>query len=80
MDTGSKRKQSYLLRLPLSTRVQAAKIASEEGVSLNHFISLAVAEKLSRMDHVSASAGASSASHQNQTHLVSPGFLHRKNG
>lgn len=43
------RKQSFLLRLPLSIREQAIDVARADGISLNHFISLAVAEKLSRM-------------------------------
>ena len=42
MEPEMKRKQSYLLRLPLSIREQAVRIAQEEGTSLNHFISLAV--------------------------------------
>lgn len=49
MDQEHKRKQSFLLRLPVSVREQATQVAREEGTSLNHFISLAVAEKLSRM-------------------------------
>lgn len=46
-----KRKQSFLLRLPNSLRAQATEFACKEGTSLNHFISLAVAEKISRMEH-----------------------------
>ena len=49
MDQEQKRKQIFLLRLPFSVRQQATEIAREEGTSLNHFISLAVAEKISRM-------------------------------
>jgi hypothetical protein len=49
MDQEHRRKQSFLLRLPVSVREQATQLAREEGTSLNHFISLAVAEKLSRM-------------------------------
>lgn len=51
MDQELKRKQSFLLRLPISVREQATQLAREEGTSLNHFISLAVAEKISRMHH-----------------------------
>ena len=51
MEQDQKRKPSFLLRLPVSTRDQAIKIAHEEGTSLNHFISLAVAEKISRMNY-----------------------------
>ncbi len=50
MEEIKKRKQSFLLRLPISIREKATEIAHEDGVSLNHFVSLAVAEKLSRMD------------------------------
>ena len=54
MDQEQRRKQSFLLRLPLSVREQATQLAREEGTSLNHFISLAVAEKISRMTPSSA--------------------------
>lgn len=49
MDVERRRKQSFLLRLPTSIREQAVHMAHEEDTSLNHFISLAVAEKISRM-------------------------------
>jgi hypothetical protein len=45
-----KRKQSFPLRLSPSLRQQANDLAHAEGISLNHFISLAVAEKVSRME------------------------------
>ena len=41
---------SFPLRLPYSTRQQAIEIAQREGLSLNQFISLAVAEKLTRLE------------------------------
>jgi post-segregation antitoxin (ccd killing protein) len=47
----NKRVLSFPLRLSLSVRQQAAELAREEGISLNHFISLAVAEKISRLEH-----------------------------
>lgn len=50
MDNDRRRKQSFLLRLPISVRDQAAELAQADGTSLNHFISIAVAEKISRMD------------------------------
>jgi predicted HicB family RNase H-like nuclease len=34
--------RSFLLRLPVSIKKKAALLAMEEGISLNHFISLAV--------------------------------------
>ncbi|AFL90107.1 HicB family protein [Terriglobus roseus DSM 18391] len=46
-----KRALSFPLRLCPSIRQQATEIANQEGISLNHFISLAVAEKLSRLEH-----------------------------
>lgn len=49
MDQDIRRKQNFLLRLPLSLREEATRLAHNEGVSLNHFISLAVAEKVSLM-------------------------------
>jgi hypothetical protein len=55
MDQEQRRKQSFLLRLPISVREQATMMAREEGTSLNHFISLAVAEKLSRMANATSS-------------------------
>ena len=45
-----KRKQSFLLRLPTSVREQATQLAHDDGTSLNHFISLAVADRISRME------------------------------
>ena len=49
MDQEIRRKQNFLLRLPLSVREEAARLAHNDGISLNHFISLAVAEKISVM-------------------------------
>jgi hypothetical protein len=51
MITDDKRRMtSYPLRLAASLRDKAVNLAQEDGVSLNHFISLAVAEKISRLD------------------------------
>jgi hypothetical protein len=47
----SSRPISFPLRLPFSTRRQAIEIAEREGLSLNQFISLAVAEKITRLEH-----------------------------
>lgn len=49
MDGVLRRKQCFLLRLPNSLREQATQFAQEEGTSLNYFIGLALAEKISRM-------------------------------
>lgn len=46
-----KRALSFPLRLCASVRQQATQLAQNDGISLNHFISLAVAEKISRMEH-----------------------------
>ncbi len=48
-----KRHQSFPLRLSPSTRQQASDLAHAEGISLNHFISIAVAEKIGRMEQAS---------------------------
>lgn len=42
--------QSVQVKLCPSIREQAAYIAQIEGVSLNYFISVALAEKMTRMD------------------------------
>lgn len=48
-----KRSLTYPLRLCPSIRTHAELLAKQDGISLNHFISLAVAEKLSRLEHES---------------------------
>jgi len=47
-----KRHQSFPLRLSPSIREQANDLAHIDGISLNHFISLAIAEKIVRMEQV----------------------------
>jgi hypothetical protein len=42
-------KEAFLLRLPHSLREEAGQIAQHEGISLNQFIGLALAEKISRI-------------------------------
>ncbi|MEK6396791.1 MAG: toxin-antitoxin system HicB family antitoxin [Terriglobus sp.] len=49
------RKQSFPLRLSDSMKREATRLANEEQISLNHFIALAVAEKLSRMEQTQIS-------------------------
>ena len=39
-------KSTYLLKLPLSTKKAAQRLAKEDGVSLNQWIAVAVAEKV----------------------------------
>ncbi len=50
MDIDQKRHLTFPLRLPSSMREVANELAHKDGVSLNHFISLAVAEKISRLE------------------------------
>jgi len=42
--------QNVQIKISPSIRNQAAQIAETEGVSLNYFISVALAEKMNRMD------------------------------
>jgi hypothetical protein len=42
---------SFPLRLSPSVRQQATGLARLDGISLNHFIGLAVAEKITRLEH-----------------------------
>jgi hypothetical protein len=50
MNRDDKRSMTYPLRLAASLRDMAGHLAQRDGVSLNHFISLAVAEKISRLE------------------------------
>jgi hypothetical protein len=50
MNEEDKRRMTYPLRLAASLRDVAGHLAQSDGVSLNHFISLAVAEKISRLE------------------------------
>jgi ATP/maltotriose-dependent transcriptional regulator MalT len=66
MTQENKRHQSFPLRLPPSILQQANDLADREGVSLDHFIGLAVAEKISRADQ-----GQIWTSSEQLAHLVS---------
>ena len=46
-----KKKLSYPLRMCAPVRESATRLARAEGLSLNNFISIAVAEKIARMEH-----------------------------
>jgi hypothetical protein len=48
---------SFPLRLAASLKRRAATLANEEGISLNHFIVRAVAEKISRLREGNYAAG-----------------------
>ena len=43
-------KSSYLLKMPRSVKAAAARLAKEDGVSLNQFIAVAVAEKVGTIE------------------------------
>lgn len=60
MPQSIQRRQSFPLRLSDSLKREAHRLADEEQVSLNHFIALAIAEKLSRLEQMQlfASKGA----------------------
>jgi len=66
--TEHKVKTTFPLRLPKTTRIQAVEIASREGVSLNQFIALAVAEKIARMESTQPTRSL-------QAHQRDPGVL-----
>jgi hypothetical protein len=50
MTTKFKARPVFPLRLPQSMRIEAAEIAKREGISINHFVALAVAEKIARLE------------------------------
>ncbi len=50
MKIEEKRRMTFPLRLATSLKDMACILAHKDGVSLNHFISLAVAEKISRLE------------------------------
>lgn len=43
-------KASYLLKLPLSIKAAAARLAKEDGVSLNQWISVAITQKIGAVE------------------------------
>jgi len=45
---------TFPLRLPKTVRLQAVELAQIEGISLNQFIAISVAEKLTRIESSSA--------------------------
>jgi hypothetical protein len=50
MNLDVKRRMTFPLRLAISLKDVAAMLARKDGVSLNNFISIAVAEKISRLE------------------------------
>jgi hypothetical protein len=51
MPDETKSRRSFPLRLSLNMRRQANDLAHREGLSLNQFILLAIAEKIGRVEH-----------------------------
>jgi hypothetical protein len=47
----TRRSTQFPLRLARSLKQAAGVLAKEQGISLNHFISLAVSEKISRIEN-----------------------------
>lgn len=45
------RRKSFPLRLSRSVRAEAEQLSNREGISINQFIVLAVAEKIARLEH-----------------------------
>lgn len=46
------KKSAYPLKMPISVKAAAARLAKEDGVSLNQFIATAVAEKVGTLETV----------------------------
>lgn len=47
-------KASYPLKLPLSVKAAAARLAREDGVSLNQWITVAIAQKIGAVETAAA--------------------------
>lgn len=54
MKAGTKTPPVFLLRLPFTTRAQAAGIAHSLGISINEFITDAVLEKIEHVEQIIA--------------------------
>jgi hypothetical protein len=52
---------TYPLRLPVSIKAEAEKLAAQEGTSLNQFVATAVAEKLAVLRTAATSRNARAA-------------------
>lgn len=49
-DANTKETKTYPLRLPRSLKAAVERLSREEGTSINQFVALAVAEKVSALD------------------------------
>ncbi len=76
MSDGTKLRRSFPLRLSLSMQRQANDLARLEGLSLNQFIMLAIAEKIGRMEH--ATWLKEMAKHEVAAAPAHPSSLHRE--
>jgi predicted HicB family RNase H-like nuclease len=56
VNDNKKRRITFALRLAVSLKDTAKLLADRDGISLNHFINMAVAEKLARFQKGSSSA------------------------
>lgn len=71
---------AFLLRMSPSVRLQAAEQAAQEGLSLNQFISMAVAEKLVRLDILRSSQSAKPSASSDRGSHADVQALRRLNG
>lgn len=55
MTSEKKKNNTFPLRLPITMRQQLELLAQQEGVSINQFICIALAEKITRLDQYSHS-------------------------
>jgi predicted HicB family RNase H-like nuclease len=51
MISKKQKSNAFPLRLPLTLRRQVEELASKEGISINQFISLALAERVILLEH-----------------------------
>jgi hypothetical protein len=70
MNEETNRYQTFPLRISPSLRQQATEFAEGEGMSLNHLINMAVAEKVSRMTTKARSEGEGPYEEQRRPALV----------
>jgi hypothetical protein len=75
MNGDEKRRMTFPLRLAISLKDIANILAQKDGVSLNQFISLAVAEKISRLE--SETLNDSQDSSRRQKIAVAAGVIHK---
>jgi HicB family len=69
VDDRKKARSIFPLRLGKPLKEGARHLAAQEGVSLNHFISLAVAEKIGRLEGLAARKASSSSIEQAPSEL-----------